>query len=161
MPNTERIADIVDIGNPFCKRIGSPITCLNMTIGDRVKRARKHAGLNQRDLAKAIGITQPSLSELERGESRSSAYLIQIASVCGVDANWLATGKGEMLNRIRTDEIELHETEVVDGDEPLRADEIELPCFYEVEVFHQRMQHVQLPVVHPWNRPLLTAPPSL
>ncbi|MDW0357691.1 XRE family transcriptional regulator [Halomonas venusta] len=97
MPNTERITDILDIGTPFCKHIGSPISFLDMTIGDRVKRARKHAGLNQRDLAKAIGITQPSLSELERGESRSSAYLIQIASACGVNASWLATGEGEML----------------------------------------------------------------
>lgn len=142
MPDSERITDIVDIGTPFCKHIGSPITCLDMTIGDRVKRARKHAGMNQRELAQAIGITQPSLSELERGESRSSAYLIQIASACGVDAAWLATGQGEMLNALRepsanyramTDEILLHDTEVVDGDEPIRPDEIELPCFYEVE----------------------------
>lgn len=133
MPNIERITDILDIGTPFCKHIGSPISSLDMTIGDRVKRARKHAGLNQRDLAKAIGITQPSLSELERGESRSSAYLIQIAAACGIDATWLATGQGEMLSRPRVDEIELHDTEVVDGDEPLRSDEIELPCFYEVE----------------------------
>ncbi|WP_186299169.1 S24 family peptidase [Halomonas sp. C22] len=109
-----------------------------MTIGDRVKRARKHAGLNQRELAKAIGITQPSLSELERGESRSSAYLVQIASVCGVDASWLATGSGEMLASDArraggSDEIELHNTEVVEGGFPLAPDEVELPCFREVE----------------------------
>lgn len=138
MPNTERITDILDIGTPFCKHIGSPISCWDMTIGDRVKRARKHAGLNQRELAKAIGITQPSLSELERGESRSSAYLVQIASVCGVDASWLATGSGEMLalgarNSGGPDEIEFHNTEIVEGGSPLSPDEVELPCFREVE----------------------------
>ena len=141
MPNTERITDILDIGTPFCKHIGQPIPCLNMNIGDRVKRARKHAGLNQRELAKAIGITQPSLSELERGESRSSAYLVQIASVCGVDARWLATGEG-MMEGARdpragysagTDELILHPTEIVEGAAPLRPDEVELPCFREVE----------------------------
>lgn len=140
MPDYERNTDIVDIGNPFCKRIGSPINCLDMTIGERVKRARQHAGINQRELAKAIGISQPSLSELERGESRSSAYLVQIASACGIDATWLATGKGEMTAAIKeapkqyqVHELEIHDTEVVEGELPLRPDEIDLPCFYEVE----------------------------
>lgn len=133
MPDIERITDIIGIGIPFCKRIGEPISCLAMTIGERVKRARKHAGLNQRDLAKAIGITQPSLSELERGESRSSAYLIQIASVCGVDASWLATGKGNMLGKQISPDAELLDTEIIEGDEPLRPDEVWLPLLREVE----------------------------
>lgn len=133
MPDHERITDIIDIGTPFCKHIGSPITCFNMTIGDRVRRARKHAGINQRELAKAIGITQPSLSELERGESRSSAYLIQIASVCRVDATWLATGNGEMLPSLVDSNIEMLDTEIIEGNEPLRSDETWLPMLREVE----------------------------
>ncbi|ASK18885.1 hypothetical protein CEK60_06025 [Halomonas sp. N3-2A] len=32
-----------------------------------------------------------------------------------------------------TNEIELHTVEIIDGEEPLRPDEVELPCFREVE----------------------------
>lgn len=66
------------------------------TTSERVRQARKHAGLTQRQLADLVGVRQPTLSDLERGESQSSAMLIQIAAACGVNPNWLATGVGEM-----------------------------------------------------------------
>lgn len=50
--------------------------------------------MSQKALADKIGIRQPSLSELENGESQGSVYLPQIASVLGVNPLWLATGKG-------------------------------------------------------------------
>jgi phage repressor protein C with HTH and peptisase S24 domain len=40
---------------------------------------------------------QASISDLEKGDSRSSAFLVHIANACGVSARWLATGAGEML----------------------------------------------------------------
>ncbi|WP_367399158.1 LexA family protein [Halomonas sp. FL8] len=67
-----------------------------MTIGDRVRRARKSAGLTQSQLGKVVGVRQATISELEKGESRSSAYLVQIAHACGVNPDWLATGRGDM-----------------------------------------------------------------
>lgn len=67
-----------------------------MNIGDRVRRARKHAKLTQDKLGKAVGLKQATISDLEKGDSRSSAYLAQIAHVCGVDPYWLATGHGSM-----------------------------------------------------------------
>jgi SOS-response transcriptional repressor LexA len=67
-----------------------------MSIGDRVRRARKHAKLTQEKLGKAVGLKQATISDLEKGDSRSSAYLAQIAHACGVDPYWLATGKGTM-----------------------------------------------------------------
>lgn len=66
------------------------------TTSARVRQARKHAGLTQRQLADLVGVRQPTLSDLERGESQSSAMLIQIAAACGVNPQWLATGLGEM-----------------------------------------------------------------
>ena len=61
-----------------------------------MRRARKKAGLTQKELGDAVGVKQATISGLEKGDSRSSAYLVQIARVCGVNADWLATGNGEM-----------------------------------------------------------------
>ena len=62
------------------------------TIGERLKHARKKAGLSQVELAKKAGIKQASISELERGSSRSSGYIVQLANACGVSPEWLASG---------------------------------------------------------------------
>ena len=60
-----------------------------MSIGRRVKQARKSAGLTQSDLAKVVGIKQSTISELERGDSRSTSYIALIARACGVSAEHL------------------------------------------------------------------------
>jgi transcriptional regulator with XRE-family HTH domain len=65
-----------------------------MSIGSRIKETRKFRGMSQKDLAAKIGIKQPSLSELETGESTGTTYLARIASVLGVNPLWLETGKG-------------------------------------------------------------------
>lgn len=63
--------------------------------GKRVKAARKNAGLSQIALAREVGISQGTLSEME-SMGHASTVTAQIASVCRVDANWLATGDGSM-----------------------------------------------------------------
>ncbi|MBR2512734.1 MAG: helix-turn-helix domain-containing protein [Halomonas sp.] len=68
-----------------------------MEFKDRLKKARKLAGLNQAELAKKIGVQQTSISDLERGKSKSTSFSTQIAHELGVSALWLATGKGEMV----------------------------------------------------------------
>lgn len=68
-----------------------------MDYKDRIKRARKHAGLKQQQLAKLTGITQASISDLETGKSQASSYSASIAKACGVDAVWLESGKGQMV----------------------------------------------------------------
>ena len=67
-----------------------------MEFKDRLKKARKLAGLNQAELAQKIGVQQTSISDLERGKSKSTSFSTQIAHELGVSALWLATGKGEM-----------------------------------------------------------------
>ncbi|WP_170825725.1 LexA family protein [Halomonas caseinilytica] len=91
-----RNAYIVGTGTPFCNTIGAPISFDGMSIGDRVRRARKKAGLTQKQLGDAVGVRQATISDLEKGESRSSSYLVQIARICDVDVDWLVSGKGEM-----------------------------------------------------------------
>lgn len=64
---------------------------------DRIKSARAHAGLTQLELAKQVGVSQPVISQLEKGDNLQSVHLVKIASVCRVDAAWLAEGVGEMI----------------------------------------------------------------
>lgn len=86
--------------------IGTPINFVNrksddflpdnigMSIGKRVLEARKEAGLTQKQLALKAGIRQPTLSELESGDSKTTGSLAQMAAALGVNALWLETGKG-------------------------------------------------------------------
>lgn len=66
------------------------------TLADRIKQARKHAGLTQRELAKLVGVSQPVISQLESGENLQSVHLVKIASACRVSAHWLSAGSGQM-----------------------------------------------------------------
>ncbi|MBN7822315.1 XRE family transcriptional regulator [Bowmanella yangjiangensis] len=66
------------------------------SLADRIKAARKHADLTQKDLAAKAGVSQPVISQLEKGENLQSVHLVKIASACNVRAEWLATGQGEM-----------------------------------------------------------------
>lgn len=66
------------------------------SVGDRLKKARKYAGMTQVELAKAIDAKQGAISDLENGRNNSSTKLVQMAICTGVSAEWLSTGKGEM-----------------------------------------------------------------
>lgn len=64
--------------------------------GDRLYAARTHAKLSQPQLAKAVGMSQSTLGELEwTGQGTSKAT--QIARTCGVRSEWLSEGQGPML----------------------------------------------------------------
>jgi transcriptional regulator with XRE-family HTH domain len=64
--------------------------------GIRLRQARLHAKLTQPQLAKASGIAQSTLSELEN-VGHGTASTTKIAAVCGVRTEWLALGEGPML----------------------------------------------------------------
>lgn len=63
---------------------------------DRLKYARKNANITQAEIAKNIGITQASYSEIERGLVKSSGKIVELAQILKVNPHWLATGQGEM-----------------------------------------------------------------
>ena len=67
-----------------------------MTLSERIKIARKHAGLTQKELADRVEISQTAVHKLECGRSKSSRRTVAIALTCGVDPIWLDTGRGEM-----------------------------------------------------------------
>ena len=93
------ISHILNYGNNCLQPYGCSRNTSRMEFKDRLKAARKHAKLNQGELATLAGLTQTSISDLERGKSKGSSFSAQIASVCGVSVMWLVTGSGEMLGR--------------------------------------------------------------
>lgn len=80
-----------------------------MKYTDRVRAARDYAGLTQEQLAKAVGMSQPSLNYLEDVAHRSK-FTASIARVCRVNPDWLADGIGEMVpNFFRVDDPRIAE----------------------------------------------------
>jgi transcriptional regulator with XRE-family HTH domain len=65
---------------------------------DRIRLARRHAGLSQAKLAEAIGVQRSAVSHWEspQGKNPSVTHLRTVAMVTGVTFEWLATGRGKM-----------------------------------------------------------------
>lgn len=63
------------------------------TPSQRLKEARINAGLTQKQVAEAVGMTQPSYNYLEKNDNSGSAKITEIAKVLKVDPYWLRTGK--------------------------------------------------------------------
>ena len=60
------------------------------TIAERIKKARKDAGLTQLDAAKAIGITPQAISNYERGVNKvPNDTLVDLAELYNVSINYL------------------------------------------------------------------------
>ena len=59
-------------------------------IAERLKEARKLAGLSQGNVAKMLGLHRPSVSEMEAGNRRVSAdELARLAEIYDVSVVWL------------------------------------------------------------------------
>jgi len=69
-----------------------------MTPQDRIRLARRHAGLSQARLAEAIGVRRSAVSHWEspQGKNPSVHHLRALATVAGIAFEWLATGRGKM-----------------------------------------------------------------
>ena len=64
------------------------------TLGNRLRACRKGSGYTQTDVCARIGIKQGTLSELENDKYPTSSYVPHFAKLYGVEAMWLATGRG-------------------------------------------------------------------
>lgn len=88
---------MLDQRNTFLQGYRAAFNLECMELKDRIKAARRHAKLSQAQLAAAAGITQASISDLERAKSLATSHCVQIAVACGVSPTWLSDGSGEML----------------------------------------------------------------
>ena len=64
------------------------------TLGKRIAQAREMVGLNQSELAKAIGVTKASVSQWEAEQTKNLRInnLFEVARITGADIYWLAVG---------------------------------------------------------------------
>ncbi len=65
------------------------------SFGDRLRFARKQAGMSQEALANAATVSQGVISKIERGDQESSTNINEFAKILGCNAYWLETGKEE------------------------------------------------------------------
>ncbi|MEB1806017.1 MAG: helix-turn-helix domain-containing protein [Bacillaceae bacterium] len=67
------------------------------TIGERIKELRKSVDLSQKEFSKKIGISQGSLSDIEKGRNKPSIEtFIAISNQFNVTIDWII--KGDMSN---------------------------------------------------------------
>jgi transcriptional regulator with XRE-family HTH domain len=67
------------------------------TLAERLKSARKAAGLSQEDLAKSAGIAQSTIGNIEAGTRKRPREVVALATVLNVAPHWLVTGDGSMV----------------------------------------------------------------
>lgn len=62
------------------------------TLSQRLVHAMTERKMTQGALAKASGVSQPTIWRLVNGSAESSKRLVNIANALGVDTDWLANG---------------------------------------------------------------------
>ena len=82
------------------------------TLGKRVEETRKRLGMSQAELAERAGISQTTLSDIERGRNERSRYAVNLSAALCVDPMWLVDGEddercqssslGERIKQVRT-----------------------------------------------------------
>ena len=76
-------------------------------IAERLKEARKLAGISQGHVAKLLGLHRPSVSEIEAGHRRVSAdELARFAEIYDVAVTWLL-GEGPEILDVQDPRLEL------------------------------------------------------
>jgi transcriptional regulator with XRE-family HTH domain len=68
------------------------------TLSERINEAFAHSNCSKRALARAVGISAPSVNQWFTGKTLSIQYpyLVKAAHFLQVSPHWLATGEGEM-----------------------------------------------------------------
>ena len=68
---------------------------------DRIRAARKQAGLTQADVARALRISVSAVNQWEQGliKNIKLSHFFALANLLGQDPQWLATGKTFPLTR--------------------------------------------------------------
>lgn len=64
-------------------------------LGKRLRDARNARELTQKDLARKSGVSQATISDIERGRNESSKELPALAKALGVSVDSLITGRGD------------------------------------------------------------------
>lgn len=87
-----------------------------MKLGERIRRARRHAGLSQTQLAAAIKVRRSAVSNWESVADvhPTMVNLAAIAVACKVSLDWLGTGRGTMASDER-EHVQAADAELIDA----------------------------------------------
>jgi transcriptional regulator with XRE-family HTH domain len=72
----------------------------------RVRLAREHLKISQKDLAEALGIHYRTFQDQERGKTVPSAIVLQHLTSLGINGQWLLTGEGSMHSEATSPTVE-------------------------------------------------------
>ena len=79
--------------------MNNPVNIERGRIAERLREARKLAGLSQYQVAKMLGLHRPSVSEMEAGNRRVSASeLAQLSEIYDVEIAWLLGNAPQTFN---------------------------------------------------------------
>ena len=78
-----------------------------MTMGQRLKKARKEAKMTQQLLANLSGVAQTRISALESGLQTTSSFAVELANALGCDITWLKTGADSQTDKPIVNTLEL------------------------------------------------------
>ncbi|MFH1804079.1 MAG: helix-turn-helix transcriptional regulator [Pseudomonadota bacterium] len=67
------------------------------SFSERIRKARKHIGLSATEAASMAGLTRKSWERYELDINEPKASSLSMLVERGIDANWLLTGKGNMI----------------------------------------------------------------
>ena len=72
-----------------------------MSIGERIKKLRKHLDLTQQKFGERLGIKGNTVAQYELGRNEPiGAVLSLLCKEFNVNENWLRTGEGEMFEQL-------------------------------------------------------------
>jgi len=63
-------------------------------LSSRLKKLLDGKNLSMNAFAKQLGVSQPSISDIVNGKTRSPKNILEIATALGVNPHWLKTGSG-------------------------------------------------------------------
>lgn len=90
-------------------------------IQERIRRARRRAGLSQAGLAALVNVRRSAVSNWESTSNEvmpSMQSLLAVAKACGVSLEWLGTGRGPVsLETGLVDDVPTADAELVDVEE--------------------------------------------
>jgi transcriptional regulator with XRE-family HTH domain len=103
------------------------ITSAMDTLGKRIKTRREELELDQVELARRAGVSQPTLANLESGKNQRTKFLPELARALNVSVEWLDTGSGAK-ETVRQMKVYSGEQE---DEEPRMDDVIELLALFQ------------------------------
>ena len=65
------------------------------TLSERLTALMSEKGLSQAELARMIGVKQPSIFKILSGQTLNPKNILEIATALNVDPHWLKTGEGD------------------------------------------------------------------